>query len=310
MRCWLAGLLLLCMLAAAQALQWSEVENVVVQARPGPALWHITRGDSEVWLLGVVGAMPKDLDWNKQYLSELLDGANAILMPPKANVNLVDIGWFLITHGSELSLPRGQALEPSLPEPLRARFVAARTALGRDEDRYRTDTPIRAALRLQQDYLEKAALSGSEPRETVESLASRKRIKNAPVTRFDAMDAVRDVLKLTSEQQHACLSQAVEDVQWGLAHAAAAGRAWAVGDVRGVKANYAESRLGGCIIAAVQAIADINARNTSEYASAITAALNKPGKTIVVVNVGPLLRKGGVLEKLEAQHITVEGPAD
>ena len=310
MRCWLAGLLLLSAPAAAQTLQWSEVETVVVKARSGPALWHITRGDSEVWLLGVVGAMPKDLDWNKQYLSELLDGAGAILLPPKANVNLLDIGWFLITHGSELSLPRGQALEASLPEPLRNRFVAARKALGRDEDRYRTDTPIRAALRLQQDYLEKAALSGSEPRETVESLASRKRIRSAPVTRFDAMDAVRDVLKLTPEQQHTCLSQAVEDVQLGLAHAGAAGRAWAVGDVRGVKANYAESRLGGCIIAAVQKISDINARNTTEYASAITAALNKPGKTIVVVNVGPLLRKGGVLEKLEAQHIAVEGPAD
>ena len=163
---------------------------------------------------------------------------------------------------------------------------------------------------MQQDYLEKAALSGSEPRETVESLASRKRIKNTPVTRFDAMDAVRDVLKLTPEQQHTCLAQAVEDVQWGLAHASAAGRAWAVGDVRGVKANYAESRLGGCIIAAVQKISDINTRNITEYAGAITAALNKPGKTIVVVNVGPLLRKGGVLEKLEAQHIAVEGPAD
>ena len=59
----------------------------------------------------MVGALPKDLDWNKQYLSELLDGARAILMPPKADVALVDIAWFLISHGGELSLPRGQTLE-------------------------------------------------------------------------------------------------------------------------------------------------------------------------------------------------------
>src|SRR5260221_12236947 len=105
---------------------WAQIESVEVNAKPGPAVWHLTRGNSEVWILGLVGAMPKDMEWNKQYLSELLDGARAILMPPKANVGLVDAGWFLIMHGGELSLPRGQTLDAGLPDPLRARFEAAR----------------------------------------------------------------------------------------------------------------------------------------------------------------------------------------
>jgi uncharacterized protein YbaP (TraB family) len=289
---------------------WAQIESVEVSARPGPAVWHLTRGNSEVWLLGLVGAMPKEMEWNKQYLSELFDGARAILMPPKANVALTDIAWFLIRHGGELSLPRGQTLEQGLPEDLRARFLAARDSVGGDVDDYRTDIPIRAAMRLQQDFVKKAGLSGREPRETIDDLASDKRIHSTPVTRFEAMDAVRDVLKLTAQQQRVCLAQAAEDVAWGLVHAAPAARAWAVGDIRTVKANYSESRLGNCIIAAVQAIGDINARNSSEYVTAIDAALNQPGKTIVVIGMGPLLRKDGVLERLQGQHIAIEGPVE
>ena len=130
---------------AQTAEDWSHIETVDVQAPPGPAVWHLTRGNSEVWILGTVGAMPSDLNWNRQYLSDLVSGARVILLPPRASVGLLEGAWFLITNGSKLSLPRGQSLEAGLPEPLRQRFVAARTAIGRDESRYSTDTPIRAA---------------------------------------------------------------------------------------------------------------------------------------------------------------------
>ena len=295
----------------AQAVDdWAEIESVEVRERPGPALWHLTRGDSEVWVLGMTGAMPEDMDWNKEYVSELLDGARTILMPPKADIALTDIAWFLIWHGSELSLPRGRTLEESLPADLRARFVAVRDKVSDDSDDYRTDIPIRAAMRLQQDVRDKADLSFREPRRTVENLAARKRIPVSPVTRFEAMDAVREVLKLSPAQQHACLAQALEDVNWALGHADTAARAWAVGDIKTVKAHYSEWRLGNCVIGAVQKFSDIDGRNIAEYVSAIDAALNKPGKTIVVIHMGPLLRKNGVLERLQAKGIAIEGPAE
>lgn len=297
--------------APAQAVDdWADIESVEVHEKPGPALWHLTRGDSEVWVLGMAGAMPKDMEWNKAYVSELLDGARTILMPPKADIALTDIAWFLIRHGGKLSLPRGQNLEDTLPGDLRARFVAVRDKVGDDIDDYRTDIPIRAAMRLQTDARDKTDLSFREPRRTIENLAYRKRIPMAPVTRFEAMDAVRDVFKLTPSQQHACLAQALEDVNWALDHAETAARAWAVGDIKTVKAHYSEWRLGNCVIAAVQRFSDIDSRNIAEYVSAIDAALNKPGKAIVVIHMGPLLRKNGVLERLQARGIAIEGPAE
>jgi hypothetical protein len=273
-------------------------------------VWRLTRGASEVWILGTVGLLPREMEWNKAYVADLLDGARVVLLPPRADFNLVDIGWFMIRHGRELSLPRGQVLDDGLPPDLRARFEAARTAIGADADDYRTDIPIRAAVRLGQDFLKQADLGYREPRATVERLASRQRLPTTPVVRFDVMDAVRDLLKLTPDQQHTCLSQAVEDVTWGRVHAAQAARAWAVGDIRTVKAHYSESRLFGCVIAQVERIGDINARNTAETVRAIDAALNQPGKTVALVAMGPLLRKDGVLARLKAQGVMIEAPVE
>lgn len=310
------GLALLILPARAQpepakpAEEWAEIEAVTVRAQPGPAVWRLTRGASELWILGTAGPLPRDMDWNKDYVADLLEGARAVLLPPRADFNLVDIGWFMIRHGSELSLPRGQLLEDGLPPDLRTRFETTRTAIGADARDYRTDIPIRAAVRLAQDFLKKADLGYREPRATVERLASRQRLSIAPVSRFDVMDAVRDLLKLTQGQQRTCLSQAVEDVTWARVHAEPAARAWAVGDIRTVKQHYSESRLFGCVIAQVERIGNIDTRNIAETVTALDGALNQPGKTVALVALGPLLRRDGVLARLRAQGVFIEAPVE
>ena len=151
---------------------------------------------------------------------------------------------------------------------------------------------------------------GGQPRGKIGEIARRHRIERRSVARFEAMDVVRELLKLSPAQQRQCLSQAVDDVLWAAAHAEPAARAWAVGNVRAMKTHYAESRLMNCAIGSVTRAAQIEARNVAETVSAIDAALKKPGKTVAIVNLGPLLRKGGVLEKLAAMGITIQTPAE
>jgi len=289
---------------------WGTPEVVEVKAAPGPAVWHLTRGDSEVWILGTVGGMPDGLKWNKEYLAELLDGTRAILLPPRPSVGVFEGAWFLLTNGSKFSLPKGQTLEASLSPELRARFVATREQLDQKESRYRTDTPLRAALRLSQDLQDKLDLTRDEPRDTLSRLARAKNVPSKPIARYEVLDAAEDVLKLNLEQQRVCLAQSVEDIDRQLTHAIPAAEAWAIGDIRNVKANYAESRLINCVIAAVHSVAGINERNAADYTTAIDAALNAPGKSIAVIDIGPLLRRGGVLERLKALNVAIEGPAE
>ena len=292
------------------AQNWGTPEIVEVQAPPGPAVWHLMRGDAEVWILGTVGAMPDGLKWNKDYLAQLLDGARAILLPPRPSIGVFEGAWFLIKNGGKFSLPRGQSLEPQLAPDLRARFVTLREKLGEDEGRYRTDTPLRAALRLFQDVSDKLDLTRDEPSDTIGQLARAKHVPSAPIARYEVLDAAEDVLKLDLAQQKACLAQSVEDADQAFGHAVPAAEAWAVGDVRGVKANYGQSRVLDCVTAAVHSVADINERNVADYTASIDAALDKPGKTIAVIDMGPLLRRGGVLERLKALRVAVEGPVE
>jgi len=77
-----------------------------------------------------------------------------------------------------------------------------------------------------------------------------------------------------------------------------------------VKANYVQSRLLDCVTSAVRSAGDIDARTIADSVTAIDAALNQPGKTIVVIGMGQLLRKGGVLERLQALHVTMEAPVE
>jgi uncharacterized protein YbaP (TraB family) len=290
--------------------QWAEIETITAHAAPGPALWHVTKGNSEVWILGTIGGIPKWLVWNKKPLSTVMDGAKSVVLPPGATAGILEASWFLISYGGRLSLPRGQKLEAIMPEEMRARFVATRTMLGKDADRYETDTPIRAAMRLMQDYNAKAGPMGEGPGTVVGKLARDHDVPQKPAASFEAVPALKEVLTLPIAQQNVCLAATVEDVNRLSQHAEATAQAWAVGDVKGIKTHFAESRLFDCIANAARTVAAFNQDGNAATVTAIDAALARPGKTIVLIGMGPLLRKGGVLEQLEARHLTIEGPAE
>ena len=292
--------------------QWTtEIETVHATTRPGPAVWRIAKGDSEVWILATVGPLPKDFTWNTDYVGELLDGANAVLTPPGFGVGLGDGLWLLLNYGNRLSLPRGEALEATLDVPMRARFVALRTRLGQNEDRYRTDSPFRAAIRLFTDFRNKAQMTG-DAWGAINRLAHDRHVKMKPAgENSSAYDAIRDVLTLPTDRQRVCLGQAVEDLDYLSVHAETAAKAWAVGNIRAVKANLADGLDPmECISAAVSSLATIRARATAAEVDGIVGALNQKGKTVALLGMGDLLRKGGVLEQLQARGLTIEGPPE
>jgi len=291
--------------------QWTEAEIETIQAstRPGPAVWRVTKGDSEVWILATVGPLPKNFSWNKDYVADLFDGARAVITPPGIGVGVGDGVWLLINYGNRLSLPRGQALEATLEAPMRARFAALRATLGKDEERYRTDSPFRAAIRLSQDFRDKAQLTGDNG---IYRLARDKKVPMKPAAeQSSGYDVIRDILTLPTDRQRVCLGQMIEDITYQSTHAQAAARAWAIGDIRTVKANL-DDRPGilDCIATAVGSLGAVRAKAAAAEAAAIEAALSQKGKTIALMDMRELLRKGGVLEQLEARHLTIEGPAE
>ncbi|WP_304755111.1 TraB/GumN family protein [Phenylobacterium sp.] len=281
------------------------IEELVVTAREiGPAWWRVSDGDSTVYVMGVPSVIPKGSGWDASVLERRLEGANRVILPfNNASVNL------LTAPGAVVSLVRLRSSSPfeeSLGEPLRARFVAARTQAGQGADRYKTRNGMAAALLLVSDYRDAARLTAADPAKTIGRMAAARGIRVEAKT-YDAAPLLAAVVRTPAEAQRACVLEALAAVEAGPGSAQAAARAWAWGQVR--DALGGERSYERCIAAAPGA-ADLDARLKADQTAAIVAALRQPGHSIAVVQLRPLLAQGGVLDRLGALGYEIRTPAE
>jgi hypothetical protein len=289
---------------------WSDIETVIVTAQaPGPAFWHLTKGDSEIWILGTLGPMPRKLAWNTAHLAKVIDGARVVLKPPEGSANIFEVGWFLLWNSSVLSMPDGKKLEDTLPPELKSRFVAARQLVKRDAGDYEDSPPVVAALKLENDFQKTNDLTWEEPRAAVEKIARAKHVEVREIAHYSVLAMVKELLRLPPEAGRICLESAIGDVEIRAVHAVPAAEAWAVGDIKGIKANYSPGNLEKCA-RLTASFAKLYERGVADSLAAIDEALSKPGKTVMLIDIGSLLRNTGVAEKLRAQGVVIEGPPE
>ena len=288
---------------AAEDPSWTVGELVVTAKAQGPVLWRITRGGSEVWILGALPNMPRNLTWNTARLDRVITGANVVLTRPRATVDLFTV-LGVLTH---LNLPHGKTLDQELSPDLEARFVHARALAGTSAARYARLKPVWAAWRLLADYYGAAKLSYTEPQDTLVRLAARHHTPARPVATYRAKAVVRNIETMTDAEGQACLADAVADIEHDSRHAAAAAKAWAAGDLRAVRDHYGEPAFGLCLEEAPSFVA-LRDRSVGDTVAAIDAALARPGKSVAIFPLGDLLRDGGALQRLRAEGATITAP--
>lgn len=291
---------------------WSmEVVHVEGHVQ-GPALWHLKKGQSDIIILGTVGAMPKDLVWNKSGLEAAIEGANQVLLPPQASTGFLDIfdmGWFMVTHWGSLSMPDGQKLEPSLQPDLRQRFVTDREFLDQKAGKYEDRKPLIAGFMLLGDLMKKDNLVRELPEEAVEKIARSKHVKVRRVADYDAMPLVKEMLKLGPAEGLVCFENELKDFDTVRAHAIPAADAWAEGNIAGIKAHYSTGLAESCVKQSKK-FGELDARAVNDMLKAVRAALATPGKTVMLIDVGWLFRSTGVADQLRSEGVTIEGPGE
>ena len=287
---------------------WSTIETVIVTAHVrGPPIWRIRKGDSEVVLIGIVQPLPEDLDWNKDGVEGALKGAHALLLPPKASAGLFDMLWLLAWHSDALYLPSGTTVESTLPADLRVRFIAARDKIHGDAGRYSNLRPPLAALRLEGDVLKAQQFAVNEPAGTLQHLARQAGVPSHFVADYEAIPMLKQLPDMPEAANNACVKAALDDIDAVSVHATAAAKAWASGDLAGVKAKYSEQRFESCI-QSVPSVAALFQRAVNDSVKAVDTALAQHGKTVVAASIGSLLRQNGILDRLRAEGATIEGP--
>lgn len=291
---------------------WAQIETVDARTAPGPALWHVTKDNSEVWILGMIGGVPTDVTWNAKPLAETIKGSRAIILGQRPDIDVLDISWFLLTHCCSFFRLDSGKLDDFLPEATRLKLAAMRESVGGDAKLYQGDEPLGAANRLGGDFTKKYEkdLRSVGIMQTVLKIARDNKVPQQPIFHFDPIPMGKELFKLTPQQQRPCLEAQMEDIERRVHHFRPMAEAWAVGDIHDLKEHFAEQRIAECLAAAVHAVGAMQQNQVPAFVTAIATALDKPGKTFAVVDMGPLLRKGGVLAQLEARGLKIEGPAE
>ena len=281
------------------------VEELVVTANyPGPVFWRVSRGEARVWVLGVPSLAPKRQDWDRQRFGRYLAASGQVILP--FNGLKVRLAGSPAAAVGYLRLRSSRPFEVGRDAGGRARFAEARGRLGQPAERYSVSSPLAAGLMLHADWLEANDLTTTDPTKLIRMLA---RDGGKPVVQraYDLGPLMGALARTPAAAGEACLEAVLEEVETGPGAIRTASRAWARGDVAGALA--AERTWERCIAATPGAQA-FDARFKADMAGDIRKALVRPGVTLAVVPLRPLLSEGGVLDRLRQEGFTVETPED
>jgi uncharacterized protein YbaP (TraB family) len=285
------------------------VEEIQVIARlPGPALWRISTPNSQLWILGVAGPLPRKFEWDSRRVNTALAGARELITPPAAALSPKDLFGLLMDRNHVLHMPRGETLRGDLSPALRARFEAAAQALGQDPGHYDHWRAVVASVAMVFDAENHDQLDKTGQLRAVTDLARRNHVRIRRLADYKAADLVRSWAQVPPEATAACVTLAVAMVERLPTDAPEMARAWARGDLATVKAIDEATSSDGCFLAA-PAVAALQDRVAKDWARDLQRVLAEPGKTVVEIDLPGLTRKGGLLDQLRAEGLNVIGPA-
>jgi uncharacterized protein YbaP (TraB family) len=286
----------------------SVIEELVVTARyPGPAFWRVKDEDSEVWILGVPNTTQKRFYWDRTRLETVLTGANVLLLQPTVAISPARAIGFLIANRKQFNYQDGRTLGDVLPTPVGTRLVELNRTYRGDVGLSSTLKPAFAGLSLMADYFKTVDLDGDAIDKQVRAMARKAKIKSRHVADYPGLPLIKAAIRMDDAGQTFCLEDMLNEIGGGSERVLAVTSAWADGNVGEVVALERRTGLSRCIASFPEGAA-ITRQAYIDEAAAIRTALNQPGKTVMLTSVRSLVSRGGILEQLQAQGLTVRTP--
>jgi uncharacterized protein YbaP (TraB family) len=288
---------------AQDGTEW--ITEVTVTANlPGPAMWRVKKGDSEVYILGAMPVMVKRIPWDDARIRRVLKQSNVLLTAPEAEVGLIGLTKLQMNK----RLPMGKKLDEVLPADVSQRFYALADAYGLDRDKYKKATPLWAAAALRADIYEKAQIATLDPEKTLKRFAKEDRLKTRPTGSYSAAKIISRVGQFSKAQEMSCVRATLDEIEFSTKNARAATEAWGRGDLKTVQRLSPDSALLACLEGAPSTSAMLG-RTIDQTVGSINKALETPGKSVIVLPLSALLSQGGALQKLKLQGLEITEPA-
>jgi uncharacterized protein YbaP (TraB family) len=286
-------------------------ELTVTGERTGPGMWHIQRGDSQLWILGSLSPLPQGITWRSKQVEQVLATTHRVLVPKPLEIGIVRILWLLLTERSVIMIPGGRHLKDVMPPALYARFDAQRARFTHDPDKWERYRPIVAAAFLQQAAFRWAKLSARlDLGAAVRMLADKHDVPVEEVKIAGVGDFLDTLKTMTPAIENACVEASLVTDESGLPRLVERARAWSTGNVERIRDLPQPPEVDACLAAIDSGAAkgDVIARVRQAWLAAMEKALREDGVTLAVVNMDLLLGRGGFLDTLRAEGYTVESP--
>jgi uncharacterized protein YbaP (TraB family) len=268
-------------------------------------MWRVTYNGAEMTIMGSVTPILQQQKWDRRQMMAALEGARLVILPPKVGLNPLEV-IALVTNNLWRIRTFGD-LESHLPPDLRQRFEQARMIAGQPKGRYAHWKPAAAGFLLLSDSRHTHGYSMGKPGTTVEKIAKGMHIPSRAISNYSVRSLVNLAVKLDDKQNLQCLDDTLAQAEYEHVHAGDMNDDWARGDVLAVNARYRLQPLQRCLELAPGAHKEIE-KAMAEAADRLWAELQKPGKTVAIMDMAWLLPKDGLLDRLKARGATVGEP--
>lgn len=290
-------------------------EVTVTGERAGPGLWHVYQGPGpgpgQLWILGSVSPLPKDMTWRSKQLESILESTDQVLVVKPVEIGIARALWLLVTQRALLSAGKDKKLEDDLPPELYARFARQRARFGGDANKWENYRPIIAATFLEEQAFHKVGLSTRlDLGEEVRTLAKRHHVRIEEFKIAGVRDLLEALKTLPPATENKCVAASLATLETGLPRLMDRAKAWATGDVERIQGLPEAAEVAACRTAVTMESTSGNLYETLRrtWVNNMKQHLQQGGVTLAVVSMDMLLESGGFLDALRTAGYRIDPP--
>jgi len=294
----------------------------VVAHRPGPGMWKVSKGEHVLWVFGMYGPVPKEMQWRSHEVENVILHSQEYLSAPSASARP---GFFksITLLPSMIGVrknPDGATLREVMPAQDYARWTTLKAKYLPENDDVERERPIFAAEVLSNAARKQAGLVDSYTvRKQVLDLVKKAKLKETSSTYELPMDNARTVLKNFKKStlgDAACLARTMATLEQDIEAASRRASAWAKGDLIEMRKLDFASREEACFGALMNSAAfdaepefkHMKTRANEKWIASAEKALAANASTFAILKIEDIFDPKGVIAALAAKGYTVEQP--